>query len=129
MTKRLLLLGLFCLAATSVHAQALYWQKNVGGGCSFWLGSIEYYPPSPVPRPYHGPSLYAHYGHSRLEGRVLALPWGFLPPGPQAIDRYTIGWIGGSPQPAAAPPPPRPTRYPHTSYIRSYRHTGYARRY
>ena len=118
---------LLCLADSAQGQPYLAIQKTPGHGLTYRWGRILYYPSPPVPRPVHGRSLYANYGARRLEGRVLDLPYWMIPPGPQALDRYTIA--------RELPPAPRvrhvaPSRYAHPSYSRSsrYRHRGYSRR-
>ena len=109
----LVLLGI----ASRGSAQVLVIQQNIDRSFNCCWGSINYFPPpSPVPPRYHGPSLYANYGQSRLYGRVLALPGGMSPPGPAALDRFTIARFDTpAPQrPVAAPA--RPQRYAHPSY-------------
>ena len=94
-------------------------------GIACWFGTIECYPPTtPVPPRNHGPSLYAGYGQSRLNGRILALPAGTYPPGPAAIDRFTIGWLSPPPTVRGVSPPVRPKRYAHPSYM-SNRYSRY----
>jgi hypothetical protein len=113
------------LQASPSAAQVLIIDKPIAGGCRVWFGDFVYYPPM-APRPYHGPSLYADYGVRRLEGRILALPGGMSPPGPQAIDRYTIAKYERA---SSAPLPRRPTtsaRYPHGSYISRMNRPRYA---
>ncbi|MBX9652323.1 hypothetical protein K2Y11_01760 [bacterium] len=111
-------LMLLIIFTHNASAQVLLIQQNINGRFNCWWGSIEYYDaPSPVPPRYHGPSIYQNYGVSRLYGRLVAMPGGMAPPGPQAIDRFTIG-RGGPTGQVSRPlsPPVRATRYAHPSY-------------
>jgi hypothetical protein len=56
------------------------------------------------------------------------MPAGIAPPGPQALERFTIGRIGPEPSRATPAPPAIPRRYGHPSYSRtSYARTSYGR--
>jgi hypothetical protein len=121
---------LLSLCPATGWAQNLIIQERIGSGFQVGFGRFEFYPPNP--NPYagrtHGPSLYPGYGARRLEGRVLWMPGGVSPPGPQAIERFTVGRLGPPPVRVVPSAPVVPKRYPHASYIRSYHHGGYARR-
>ena len=114
--------------ASRGSAQVLFIQQNIDQSFNCWWGSVTYFaPPSPVPPRYHGPSLYANYGQSRLYGRVLALPGGMSPPGPAAIDRFTIARFDTPTPQRTVTAPARPQRYAHPSY-QSNRSSRYAHR-
>lgn len=134
MTRRVLLslasATLMLMLTSSANAQSLYIWEDLETGWKCWYGSYEYYPPAPrYANRYHGPSLYANYGVKRLDGRILALPAGFSPPGPQAIDRFTIGRVEPGPPLRVVPTAPTySSRYGHPSYIRSYQRSRYSSR-
>jgi hypothetical protein len=118
--------------ASSASAQQFVIREQLGRGFAVGFGRFEAYPPNPNPYAgrVHGPSPYAGYGSRRLEGRILWLPGGIAPPGPQAIERFTVGRIGPQPTRPVPSPPVVPKRYPHATYQRSnYHHPGYQRRY
>jgi len=119
--RSLLMLAAFSVLssyASQASAQDLLIQQHIDGSFHCWWGSINYYEaPSPVPPRYHGPSIYQNYGASRLYGRLVAMPGGMAPPGPQAIDRFTIARFGPTGQVSRpATSPVRSTRYAHPSY-------------
>lgn len=108
---------LLTVFTSEAPAQVLLIQQNIDGRFNCWWGSITYYEAPPVPPRYHGPSIYRNYGMSHLYGRIVAMPGGMSPAGPQAIDKFTIGRIGPSGQVSRpASRPVRATRYAHPSY-------------
>jgi hypothetical protein len=123
-------IGLILVSVATSSAQNLIIRERIGGGVSVGFGRLEYYPhnPNPYAGRTHGPSLYAGYGAPRLEGRLLWMPGGVTPPGPQAIERFTIARTGPTSSRVAPSPPVVPKRYPHPTYIRSYQHGSYLRR-
>jgi hypothetical protein len=120
------------LVSSPALAQNFIVRERLGSGFSVGFGRFEIYPPNPNPYAgrVHGTSQYAGYRSNRLEGRVLWLPAGMATPGPQSIERYTVGRIGPPPVRVVPSAPVVPKRYPHATYQRSnYHHPGYQRRY
>lgn len=104
-------------------------REELGSGFHVFPGYLEYYPPlSPYARPRYFHNFYEGYGYERLEGRLLALPWGFSPPAsPQGVERFTVARerMPARPEPKGRWSPPY---YRQPSYIRNIPSRSYIRR-